>query len=771
MSVFLLAFSIIILYISGQYSRPRQRGGQHIYEVTPMRSMTKIFICFLLLLFSAASCGAGQPLTSDDAVSDFGADTRATRDHIQSWGFPHKEGIVLVLCGGGMKGLAHIGVFEMLEREHIPVAAVMGTSMGAIMGGLYSSGYSAEKMREVLSGVDLMEIMSGRSGATTNGPGYNKPLTQEEALFSITVDKDKNQQGRLGVLNAKDLYTFLSELTSDVTVTDFDRLPIPFAAVSTNLINGDTVILRSGNLASALRASMSIPVVFDPWPVNGMMLVDGGLKANLPVLEAKKIFPGHPIVAVNLSSENITRPRENFRTMIDVAEQTLDILMVQQIRRNVEAADLVISPNLTGIGTFSSEGYDQIIERGLEAANAKADAVKKLVAEKCHTWDHNALGQLPPERLTVAEVRFDGVPDDIAEELHEKYESWIGKPLDMKLVAETVSRLSTREDIKSVDGRTINLSRNSVAVVFQIERPSKYAFTLDGYASNLNPNRWISLGAIVHDTFMAGDSASLEMRLGTAWGGMLRYFTVENENDAQWGAVIAGRREKYIPSNFAPAEFERYTAKAAWYKTLTERSRIGLGYAFERVTSLGNEDIDRSGPYLTYSFNTLDDPILPTKGIMATTDLWWPLDHNLVSNTQFKSYIPLLKKSRVIFAGGLKTGDAEDLAFAAQLGTRNELYSLGQHPLVGDQAYWLHLGVEKVILRSWWGGVNVELFGNYGQVMREWENSGSRWEAGVTLSVPTNNFNGKLILVCDQDGGFTVGYSIGIPRFWDGPLP
>ena len=137
--------------------------------------------------------------------------------------------------------LSHLGVFEVLEREKIPVAAIIGTSMGSIMGGLYASGRTPEDMREVLSKVDLMEIMSGRNRSDLIN-GYNKPAVPGDSLFSFTIDKNKNEQGRLGALNAKDLYAFLSDLTSHVSVTDFDHLPIPFAAVATNLGNGDTVI-------------------------------------------------------------------------------------------------------------------------------------------------------------------------------------------------------------------------------------------------------------------------------------------------------------------------------------------------------------------------------------------------------------------------------------------------------------------------------------------------------------------------------------------------
>lgn len=704
-------------------------------------------------------------------AAQFGPFDSETKDHMQSWGFPHKEGVVLALCGGGIKGLAHVGIFRELEKNNIPIAAIIGTSMGAIMGGLYCSGWTPEEMEKTLSKVDMMEVMSGRAGANSNTPGYNRPAAVDDHLFAITLDKDKNEQGRLGVLNAKDLYSFLSDLTSNVAVTDFDELKIPFAAVATNLGTGDTVILRNGNLASALRGSMSIPVVFDPWPMNGMLLVDGGLKANLPVLEAQRLFPGHPVIAINLSNDDITRKNQSFQSMFDVAEQTLDILMVSQIRQNLEAADLVITPDLKGLSTFSAASYQNIIEKGAEAADAAIPQIKELIDKKCQTWDHSMAGVALPMTLTVAEVRFEGIPDEMAEELHSKYESWIGKPLDMKLVAETVSIISKRQDVKSVDGHTVNLSRSSVEVVFQIERPAKYAFGLDGYASNLNPNRWISVSALAHDTFMQGDTASLEARLGTHWGGMLRYFTMQNEADAQWGLVLGARQEKYEPDNFAESQFERYTAKAAWYKNIGSRGRLGLGYAAQRVTSLGPDSIDDHGPYLSYNFNTLDDPIMPSSGLVFDTELWYRVKYNLVSDTRFRVYVPLFKKNKVVMAGGLKTGDASDLAYAAMLGPRQEMYSLGNHPLIGDQAYWLHLGFERVFMRSWWGGVNLELFGNYGQVFSDWTNSGSRWEVGAALSIPTNNFNGKLILVYGDDGGFTIGYSIGIPRFWDGPLP
>ena len=208
--------------------------------------INKALLAAALIIAAVSNCAAAQ----------FNAESIETRDHMRSWGFRHNDGVVLALCGGGTKGIAHLGVFEVLERENIPVAAIIGTSMGAIMGGLYASGLSTAEMRDVVLNSDLMEIISGRSHPDLSS-GFNTPPVQGESLISFTIDKDKNERGSLGLLKTKNLYSLLSELTSKVTVTDFDYLPVPFAAVATNLGNGETVILRNGNLASALRASPS----------------------------------------------------------------------------------------------------------------------------------------------------------------------------------------------------------------------------------------------------------------------------------------------------------------------------------------------------------------------------------------------------------------------------------------------------------------------------------------------------------------------------------
>lgn len=723
-----------------------------------MRIRARAVVLLFVLIFSATCVYA------EDIHKNTGS-----HDH-DAWGFSHKEGVVLVLSGGGTKGLSHIGVIEVIERENIPIAAVVGTSMGGIIGGLYAAGYSTEEMRQILFEASLMEIISGRAeSAPIINPGYNRPPASGSSLLTFYADEDFNLVGRTGIMRGKELYTFLSELTSRVSITDFDKFPVPFAAIACDLENGDTVILREGNLASALRATMSIPILFEPWEIDGRLLVDGGLKANLPVIEAKKMFPGHPVVAVNLSPENITRSRDSLNKIFEISAQTLEIMMIEQVRANVAEADLVISPYVGDLGVLDVNGYDKIMERGAAAANDHVNELRFLAGKIESSDEHLMVDESPLLQPTVEEIHFNGVPTSVAEELYEKFESWVGKPLDMKSVAEAVKQLSHREEFLKVDGRTHNITDDTVAVVFTIVRPQKYEVNFNGYASNLHPERWFSAAFTARDMLADGDTASFEARFSENWGAMLRYFTPLGDKDRQWGINLSGRKESYEPSGLGKFEFERYSGKLVYYQNFGRDVRLGMGYAAERAVHGGKET--ESGPYISFFLHNLDDPVIPSSGFAMSSELWYPLGESLISKTVFHTYLPLWGRQKAVITGGLKTGDGDRVPYAAMLGSHEELYSLSKRPLIGDQAWWVHVGTASTLMKTWWGGVSVEAFGRYGQVMRDWSNSGSWWEIGLSFSVSMNVLPGKIIVVYDQGGEVTFGYSIGVPNFWSGPLP
>ena len=694
-----------------------------------------------------------------------------------------KGGVVLVLSGGGTRGLAHIGVLKVLEEEGIPVVGIVGTSIGSVIGGLYACGINAEALEDIVMETDFISLISGTGASQLASTRGHRPMPERKGFFTLQFDEHRNRIGPLGGLSAISLVNFLSRYTSNVPVTDFNMLPIPFAAVATDLQNGEPVVLRHGSLPSAIRASISIPGLFEPWSIEGRLLVDGGLVANLPVQIAKDIFPGYPIVAVNLSGTDITREREEFRSLGDVLYQAIDIMTIERIRVNSEAADIIIEPDVSSYGILDSTGYEKIIGRGIDAANENREKLRKISSNAPLQETNTSKMETPP--LIVRQLIIEGLPQEMVTNIRNDYDHWIGKPLDTKTINLVADRLSREEDFSTVDAHTQPLD-DGVAVVLTFARRPAYEFGIGGYSSNFHSNRWIAISASTRDLFSIGDSASALYHMGPEWALQLGYFTPLRDH-SRWGITLTAAENDIDPQNrfsdfMDPADedthrlannrldMERYSLRSLFYKD-NGYTRFGLGAMAEHRRSNGSND-DGVGPYFYLMYNRVNDIVSPTKGVSFVSDIWWRDLDTLVSRSVFQNYHTWENEAfRNTFRIGLETGDGEHPANLAVLGDQEELYSLARHPLVGEQVLWAHYGVTRDLLNAWWGGVDAEIFARYGMAMRNWTKLTDTWEAGIALSVPGQLANGRLILVYDEHGEMTIGFSIGNPNWLNSTIP
>lgn len=671
------------------------------------------------------------------------------------------EGVVLVLSGGGTRGLAHVGVLKVLEEQRIPVVGIVGTSMGSIIGGLYACGYSAAELEDLVTKNNVLDLISDRSSGAVPDAALNRLPRARSGLLDFYFDRQHNRIGPMGGMSASELVSFLNRVISaKVQDGDFSRLPVPFAAVATDLETGDAVVLQRGNLANAMRASMAIPGLFEPWMVDGRMLVDGGLVANLPVTIAKKLFPGRPILAVNLS-EGIKRDRRDIRTLYDVVAQAINIITYPSIESEEERADLVIKPDVSRFGLLDADGYHHIIQAGVLAASA---------ALRDHPMTISSLAKSPapkPHRIPlVRKVLVEGLPDPMARDMMSRFSSWVGKPLDMNAVSEAAEELMRRDEFLAVNGYAKDLE-DGVAVVMSFQRRPPVEVSIGGYATNLHSQRWVSLSAIKRDLASQGDVGELQLRVGDHWGGVLRYFSPYKGN-SHWGVVLTGREEEISPNDGLRSIWERYGLRVLRYYD-NGRTRVGVGAQAERVEMAG--DSNSFGPYVYFAYDNTDSNNFPTRGYAVESNLWAPDLRRVLSRTVFQSYVPWRDKWRVVLSGGLETGNGDDPPHSAYLGDQEELYSLGDKPLKGDQAVWVRVGISGTVFQTWWGRVNAELFGAAGAVLRDWVRTDDSWEVGLALSIPGQFFNGRLITVYDKGGKLTFGFSIGEPIWWNGPLP
>ena len=272
--------------------------------------------------------------------------------------------IGLVLSGGSAKGLAHIGVLKVFEEEGIPIDVISGTSMGAIVGGLYSIGYSAHQLEQFTTTVDWDRLFSDRSLRR------NQLLEVRNANKGIIVSLPFNRaEIRLpsGILFGQNASMLLTRLTWPYqSVTDFTTLPIPFACVATNLRTGDAVALSGVPLPEAIRTSLSLPSIFAPVEIDGQRYIDGGLARNLPAIDAKNLGATFLIgVDVGAAVDSVSARSPSF---IDVM---LESALFHSTRADAEQRkliDVLILPDIQGLSRASFEQAEEWIQRGEDAA-------------------------------------------------------------------------------------------------------------------------------------------------------------------------------------------------------------------------------------------------------------------------------------------------------------------------------------------------------------------------------------------------------------------
>lgn len=287
--------------------------------------------------------------------------------------------IGLVLGGGGAAGVSHVGVLKVLEANNIPIDVIAGNSMGAIVGSLYASGMSAAQIETVVNELDWLSLF--RDDASHQNKSYQQKQQSADffSAFSMGVSKDGVKLPS-GLIDGQRLIFELRRLLKPVErVSDFDRLPIPFRAVATDIRTGETVVLKSGNLATAVRASMSIPGLFAPVMIDKRLLVDGLVSNNLPVDIAKQM--GADIVIVSSIPSETNR---ELNSALDISLQSMDLLMrkssASQLKLIRKGVDILIEPPVGEIGNLAFDRVKETIPLGVQGAQAQLPALQQLAA-------------------------------------------------------------------------------------------------------------------------------------------------------------------------------------------------------------------------------------------------------------------------------------------------------------------------------------------------------------------------------------------------------
>lgn len=281
-----------------------------------------------------------------------------------------RERVGLVLSGGAARGLTHIGVLRALEEQGIVIDAIAGTSMGAVVGGLYAAGYSVAELEQLAIELDWQQALSD-APARKNIPFRRK---QDDRDFLVKQQISIRDDGRLGlplgVLQGQNLVLLLEALFARAgAVEHFDELPIPFRAVAADISSGEAVVFSEGHLALAVRASMSIPALLTPVEVDGRLLVDGGIANNIPVDIARQMGVDRVIV-VDIGSPLAST--ESLQTVFNILNQSVALLTrgnSEAQLATLQADDILVQPDLTGFGVTDFALAQDMIDAGYRATH------------------------------------------------------------------------------------------------------------------------------------------------------------------------------------------------------------------------------------------------------------------------------------------------------------------------------------------------------------------------------------------------------------------
>ncbi len=546
--------------------------------------------------------------------------------------------IGVVLEGGGALGLAHIGVLQWFEEHRIPIDYLAGTSMGGLVGGMYATGMPANEIRDLVSTIDWGEALDGKTPyqALSFRRKEDKRSIQNNLEFGL-----RNGFSAPGGLSSGQKIAYLLDRAalSYSDLKSFDDLPIPFRCVATDLNSGKQHVFENGPLGEALRATMSLPAIFTPITDNTNIWVDGGLLNNLPVDVAKKM--GADIVIAVYLNPSPFRP-ETKKSLFTVMNRSVSVMIEANEIHSLEAADLIVSVDLSGYASTNYAASVQIIRRGYEGAGKKSQLLAKLALDEVAWQQHMEFRESRRRRSTPAPdfIQVSGTGPRLSNAIMQELADHAGKPLDPDQLEKDI-------DVISGVGRFTRFSYNMVTLDgrsgLEIRAEEKdYApplvnigFLVDG--SDVKNVRW-AMNARITALDVGGFRSEwrTDLSVGSTWGLSSEYYRPFSATSKWFVAPHA------LAMN-VPFDLYDHSTQLAQYRIGEYGGGADLGYAIDRFSEfrlgyeLGyiNPSLSIGSPVLPeprgrtgissirYNLDKLDSPLVPRTGQIAHFRAAW----------------------------------------------------------------------------------------------------------------------------------------------------
>ncbi|MFV8269203.1 patatin-like phospholipase family protein [Flavobacterium sp. GT2N3] len=542
--------------------------------------------------------------------------------------------IGLVLSGGGAKGFAHIGVLKVLEEAGVKIDYIGGTSMGAVIGGLYASGYNASQIDSIFQATNFNELLNDFIPRSSKN-FYEK---RNDELYALVLPFNKFKIGIPEALS-KGMYNYnlLSRITRNVRhIRDFNKLPIPFLCIATDIETGEEVVLNKGNLAKAMIASSAFPSLFSPVEIDGKLLVDGGVVNNYPVEEVRKLG-AEIIIGVDVQDDLLDRSQLKDATRILV--QITNLQTIGRMNKNVKETDIYIKPDIKNYGVVSFDRGKEIIRKGEEATFSVYEKIKVL-ADQSHPYKKPKL-KLITDSLQIIDINSNELDNYTKEYVIGKLRFKPGVKTCYDDLLNGINNINATQNFSSISySLDENKNGNDLNLTLK-ENGSKTYLKFGLHYDNLFKSA-VLINLTHKKTFFKNDRTSLDIVLGDNIRYNLDYY-IENGFNLSFGfksqfnqfnrnvaREISSLDLGAMGLNAINVDFYDMTNQAYFQSLFVQKYLIGGGvelkYLKIKSGTLANIDpiIDNSN-YLSLfgymKFDSFDNKYFPKKGWYFSGDI------------------------------------------------------------------------------------------------------------------------------------------------------
>lgn len=552
--------------------------------------------------------------------------------------------IGLVLSGGGAKGFAHVGVLKVLEAAGIKIDYIGGTSMGAVIGGLYASGYNATQIDSIVRVTNFDNLLIDYIPRTSKS-FYEK---RNDELYALILPFDNFKIGApqslsKGMFN----YNLFNKLTLHVRhVRDFKKLPIPFLCMATDIEFGQQVILDKGVLAQALFASSALPSVFSPVILDGRFLIDGGVTNNYPIEEIRKL--GADII-IGVDVQSGLRDRNQLQDATKILFQITNLQMIEKMKLNAKNTDIYIKPDIKEYGAVSFEKAKEIILRGEEAAFSVYEKIDQL-GDKSNPYYKHQL-KIESDSLKIVNIVCNNLKDYSKAYIEGKLKFKSGAKISYKDLEMGINNIDATHNFGAVtyslepngmgDDLILNLTENPVKTYL------KFGLHFDGlYKSgvlaNITNKKTLFKNDIASFDLIIGDNVryNLDYYIDNGYNLSVGFKSQLNQFNKNVTKEISSLSvDPLTNANAINIDFLDLTNQLYFQSIFAQKFLVGIGLEHKYV-NIESETLAATNPVLDRSdytsifaylkYDSFDNQYFPKKGWYFSSDL-----HNYLFSSNY----------------------------------------------------------------------------------------------------------------------------------------